>query len=55
VAVLIWAGPAAEGCTHFWHQTISVDAGPVTISEDLQQRVIDGLIAIFVVGLEKRT
>jgi NhaA family Na+:H+ antiporter len=52
---LIWAnGPAANGYTQFWHQEISVNVGPVTISDDLQHWVNDGLMVIFffVIGLE---
>ncbi len=55
VAALVWAnGPAADGYAQFWHQTISLGAGPVAITEDLQHWVNDGLMAVFffVIGLE---
>ncbi len=55
VAALVWANsPAADGYVQFWHQTVSVGAGPVVITEDLQHWVNDGLMAIFffVIGLE---
>jgi NhaA family Na+:H+ antiporter len=55
VAALVWAnGPAADGYAQFWHQTISLGAGPAAITEDLQHWVNDGLMAIFffVIGLE---
>jgi Na+:H+ antiporter, NhaA family len=55
VLALIWANsPAADGYGQFWHQKISVSVGPVTISEDLQHWVNDGLMVIFffVIGLE---
>ncbi len=52
---LIWANsPAADGYAQFWHQKISIAVGTVTISEDLQHWVNDGLMVIFffVIGLE---
>jgi NhaA family Na+:H+ antiporter len=55
VAALVWANsPAADGYAQFWHQTISVGAGPAQVTEDLQHWVNDGLMAIFffVIGLE---
>jgi Na+:H+ antiporter, NhaA family len=55
VLALLWAnGPAADGYAQFWHQKISIDVGPVTISDDLQHWVNDGLMVIFffVIGLE---
>jgi Na+:H+ antiporter, NhaA family len=55
VAALVWANsPAADGYGQFWHQTISVGAGPARISEDLQHWVNDGLMVVFffVIGLE---
>ncbi len=55
VTALVWANsPAADGYVQFWHQTISVGAGPVVITEDLQHWVNDGLMVIFffVIGLE---
>jgi NhaA family Na+:H+ antiporter len=52
-AALIWANsPAADSYPQFWHQTISIGAGPGT--KDLQHWVNDGLMVIFffVIGLE---
>ncbi|MBV9920124.1 MAG: Na+/H+ antiporter NhaA [Pseudonocardia sp.] len=55
VAALIWANSSlADGYVQFWHQTISINAGPVMISHDLQHWVNDGLMVVFffVIGLE---
>ena len=52
---LIWANsPWSAGYDQLWHTAVSIEAGPLHISEDLAHWVNDGLMALFffVVGLE---
>jgi Na+:H+ antiporter, NhaA family len=52
---LAWANsPASESYFAFWHHELSLGFGSLTVTEDLQHWVNDGLMAIFffVVGLE---
>ena len=52
---LVWANsPLSESYVEFWHTKVSIDAGPLHLSETLQHWVNDALMVIFffVVGLE---
>lgn len=55
IAALVWANsPWDEEYFDFWHTVISLDLDFLTLEEDLQHWVNDGLMAVFffVVGLE---
>jgi Na+:H+ antiporter, NhaA family len=55
VAALVWANsPLAGSYNDLWHAKLTIGAGGLRISEDLQHWVNDGLMAVFffVVGLE---
>ena len=55
VAALVWANsPWADGYFDFWHLELTLGSGDVSITEDLQHWVNDGLMTVFffVVGLE---
>lgn len=54
VAALVWANVATAGYDDFWHRTLSLGIGDLSIEEDLRHWVNDGLMTIFffVVGLE---
>jgi Na+:H+ antiporter, NhaA family len=52
---MLWANSAAAASyVSFWHRALTVGAGPLAVTEDLQHWVNDGLMAVFffVVGLE---
>ncbi len=54
VAALVWANAATTGYEDFWHRTLTLGVGDLSIEEDLRHWVNDGLMTIFffVVGLE---
>jgi len=54
VAALVWANAATAGYDDFWHRTLTLGVGDLSIEEDLRHWVNDGLMTIFffVVGLE---
>ena len=54
VAALVWANAANTGYEDFWHRTLTLGVGDLSITEDLRHWVNDGLMTIFffVVGLE---
>jgi NhaA family Na+:H+ antiporter len=55
VAALLWANLAAEGAYEsFWGRELTLGIGDLSITEDLQHWINDGLMALFffVVGLE---
>ena len=54
VAALVLANVATTGYEEFWHRTLTLGIGDLSIEEDLRHWVNDGLMAIFffVVGLE---
>jgi Na+:H+ antiporter, NhaA family len=55
VVALVWANsPFADSYNDLWHTTLTIGAGGLEVSEDLQHWVNDGLMAVFffVVGLE---
>lgn len=55
LAALVWANsPWSGGYEQLWRTVVSLDAGPMHLSEDLGHWVNDGLMALFffVVGLE---
>ena len=55
IIAVVWANsPWSSSYFDLWATHVSIDAGPITISEDLGHWVNDGLMAIFffVVGLE---
>ena len=54
-AALMWAnGPAAQGYSDFWHRTLTLGGGSVSIAHDLRHWVNDALMVVFffVIGLE---
>ncbi len=55
VVALVWANsPWSASYETLWHTTVTLDAGPIHLSEDLHHWVNDGLMALFffVVGVE---
>jgi hypothetical protein len=55
VVALVWANsPFADSYNDLWHTTLTIGAGGLQVSEDLQHWINDGLMAVFffVVGLE---
>ena len=55
VVALAWANsPFADSYNDLWHTTLTIGAGSLQVSEDLQHWINDGLMAVFffVVGLE---
>ncbi len=54
VALVLANSPWSEAYQSFWHTSFSIEAGPLSLTLDLQELVNDGLMAVFffVVGLE---